>query len=292
MLLKPSWQLSATLTVLLVGAWLTLTLLRRAPGWRAFAREFSIVTGLLGLWQYVGRLVRTRSEGAFRRAHGIEDLQARLHLPSELSLQHAVLGHPLLVQAMNVYYATAHLNGMGLFLLWVWWMHRRRERVGDETAFRRVRNTVAATTLICLLVQMVPVAPPRLLPGYVDTALEYGQSVYGTYNDGLAAQLTAMPSVHVAWAFIVAWYVAEFAPRRWKWVGALHLVLTVLVVAATANHWWMDGIVAIGITGGVLAVQYGVRRLQRYQKSSGSRPALNPAASTMSTATSNSAPTR
>jgi hypothetical protein len=156
---------------------------------------------------------------------------------------------------MNVYYAFAHLNGMAAFLLWTWW--RRRD------SFRTVRNTVVASTLIYLLVQAIPIAPPRLLSGggYVDTGLLYGQSVYGQYATGVASQLTAMPSVHVGWAFIVAWYVTKLGRGPLRWLGCLHLATTVFVVVATANHWWMDGVVAALIALVVLGSQAALPRL-------------------------------
>lgn len=252
--LRPTWQLSASVTVILLIA--AMVLWRRYPravASRSFAREFAVVIALHGLWLYVGQRVRTHSAGAMHRAQQVQHVQARLHLPSELSLQHAFLAHPLLIKAMNVYYASAHLNGMLFFLIWVWWRHR--------PSFRTVRNTVVATTLICLVLQMIPVAPPRLLPGagFVDTGLQFGQSVYGTYTDGLASQLTAMPSVHVAWAFILAWYIGLLARGPGRGLGAAHLVLTVLVVAVTGNHWWLDGIVAIAIVFMVMAGQAAAR---------------------------------
>ncbi|GAB3239349.1 phosphatase PAP2 family protein [Kineosporia babensis] len=250
--LHPSWQLSAGCAVLLAVLWGALSLSPRSGPvevLRSFAREFAVVMTLLGIWQYVGRLVRTRVDGAYQHAEQVQELQRLLHLPDELRLQELVLPHDWLVQAMNVYYAFAHLNGMAIFLVWIWW--RRRE------SFRAVRNTLVGTTLICLLVQMIPVAPPRLLPGagFVDTALQYGQSVYGEYATGVAAQLTAMPSVHVAWAAIVGWYITGLGRGPLRWIGLTHLVLTVLVVVLTANHWWLDGIVAAAIMLAVLTVQ-------------------------------------
>ncbi|GAA3619634.1 hypothetical protein GCM10022223_40590 [Kineosporia mesophila] len=255
--LHPSWELSATGAVLLALLWGALSLAPRAglvELVRSFAREFAVVMTLLGVWQYVGRFVRTHVEGAYSHAAWVQDTQAWLHLPDELKLQHLVLPHEWLVRSMNSYYAFAHLNGMALFLIWVWW--RRRP------AFRSVRNTVVGTTLICLLVQSIPVAPPRLLPnsGYVDTALLYGQSVYGEYATGVASQLTAMPSVHVAWAAIVGWYVTRLGRGPLRVIGAVHLVFTVLVVAATANHWWLDGIVAAAIMLVVIGGQWLVAR--------------------------------
>jgi hypothetical protein len=147
---------------------------------------------------------------------------------------------PHLSEVADLYYAYAHLNGTALFIVWLWWRHR--------DAYPRARFVIITSTLACLLVQSVPVAPPRLLPdlGFVDTALQNGHSVYGPFGSGMANQLAAMPSVHVGWAVIVGWYVFWAAPRPWRWIGPLHTVTTVLVVVATANHWWLDGLVAAG----------------------------------------------
>jgi hypothetical protein len=251
--LHPSLQLSIWLACLLTVA--TAALRRWLPTAltaRSFTREFAVVMALQALWQYVGGLVRTHTAGAMHRAEQIQQLQRWLHLPSELTIQHAVLAHPWLVQAMNVYYATVHIDGTFVFLFWVWWKHR-------ET-FRTVRNTLVATTLICLLMQMVPVAPPRLLidSGFVDTGLQFGQSVYGPYGTGLPTQLTAMPSLHVGWAFIVAWYVGALARGPWRALGWVHLVVTLVVIVGTANHWWLDGVVAVVVVVGVLGAQAAV----------------------------------
>jgi hypothetical protein len=247
-LLHLGWQQSTALCTLLTLTALVLRPYPRAAPVHSFAREFSIVMGLFALWQYVGHYVRTHSAGAMERAREIQELQAWLRLPDEQVLQLKVLPHEWLVRGINGYYASAHLTGMALFLVWVWW--RRRD------SFAGVRNTVAASTLLYLVVQSVPVAPPRLLPGagFVDTALVYGQSVYGPYTTGLASQLTAMPSVHVGWSFIIAWYITKLGRGPGRWLGCLHLVLTVWVVVLTANHWWLDGVAAAFIALAVLAV--------------------------------------
>jgi hypothetical protein len=159
-----------------------------------------------------------------------------------------VLPHPQVVLFFDTYYAYAHLNGMAVFLVWLWVRHREW--------FARVRTTVVLSTLTFLLVQIVPVAPPRLLPdlGFVDTALVNGRSVYGAFDADLANQISAMPSIHVGWAVVVGWYVFRVSPSRWRFVGPLHTVLTVLAVTLTANHWWLDGIVAAGIVALALPV--------------------------------------
>lgn len=263
--LRPSWQLSVTIAAVLAVIFLACYPVRRrwADVAGAFAGEFTLVMCLLAVWQYVGRFVHSRVEGAFTRAHEIVRLQHAWHLPSELTVQQLVLPHHALVWALDAYYDFVHLNSMAFFLVWMWWRHRDH--------YPRVRNTVVLTTLACLLVQAIPVAPPRMLTdlGFVDTALMNGQSVYGPFGSGIANQLAAMPSVHVAWAAIIAWYVVRVTRSRWQVIGPTHLALTLLAVVATANHWWLDGIVAIGLMAlAILALE--LPRLVR----SRSRPVL------------------
>ena len=57
-------------------------------------------------------------------------------------------------------------------------------------------------------------------------------------------QLSALPSVHVAWALLIAFFVLTVSPSRWRWLILLHPVATIFVVVATANHYWLDGISA------------------------------------------------
>jgi hypothetical protein len=246
-----NWQHSFEVAAVLTGAGGAMALsgnrMVRAVG--AFAREAAVVGVLYGLWQLAGRISVTGTDGAYRRAHRIQDAERWLPLPSERSLQHLVLGHRHVVEAANLYYAAMHMTTMLIFLIWLFVRHRDH--------IRPVRQVMAWTTLGCLLVQLVPVAPPRMLPGIVDTGLQYGQSVY---SNGLPIdQLSAMPSVHVAWAVLVGYYTWRVSGSRWRYLGPAHAVLTVLVVVVTGNHWWLDGIVAVAILSGCAWAVYGVR---------------------------------
>jgi MFS superfamily sulfate permease-like transporter len=91
--------------------------------------------------------------------------------------------------------------------------------------------------------------------GMVDTAVRYGQSVYGSVAGFNADQLSAMPSVHVGWALLVALVVVQVSKSRWRWLALAYPALTVLAVTVTANHYWLDGIVAALLLGLVLLVQ-------------------------------------
>jgi hypothetical protein len=234
-----SWQQSAEVAgaLAVVGVALRVSgrlLLRRfAP----FAVEACIIAVLYSIWQRAGQLSVVGTSGGVRRALRVERIEHDWHLPSERTVQDVLLGHPLLVQAANLYYATMHFTVLFAFLLWLFVRHRER--------YRPIRTILALTTLVCLVIQFVPVAPPRLLPGYVDTANAYGQSVYG--NVFAPDELSAMPSVHVAWAVLVGWYVWRVSSSRWRWLGAAHATVTVFVVVCTANHWWLDGIVGVAV---------------------------------------------
>jgi len=121
---------------------------------------------------------------------------------------------------------------------------------------------VVLFTAAALIIQFMPVAPPRLLTGsdLVDTAVRYGQSVYGVA--GGFDEFSAMPSVHVGWSIIVAIAVVTAARSRWRWLAVLYPVLTTLVVVITANHFWLDGVAAGLLVCGALAVQKAGRSVR------------------------------
>jgi len=231
------------------------------PLWGGVAQEAGLLFGLYGLWQYAGSFSVLSPAGALPRARWIWHFERILHLPSETAVQHPFLAHPLLVQAFNLYYDVLHFPLLGACLIWLYARHR--------ADYPRIRTTVALFTGVSLLIQFVPVAPPRLLAstGMVDTALKYGQSVYSWHGGFDADELSAMPSVHVGWALIVALAVITVSRSRWRWLAAGYPLLTLLVVVVTANHFWLDGIVAAMLVAVIVAGQRMARRLL-----SGKRP--------------------
>jgi hypothetical protein len=223
---------------------------RRFPAFVfSFARETAIVLALYALWQYAGTLALLKVDGAIARGHWIFHLEHELHLPTELSVQHQALDWSLFTQALNVFYATVHFPAMIVFLIWMFVRHR--------DGYPQVRNTVAIVTGVALAIQLIPVAPPRLTPGlgFVDTGALYHQSVYARVGTPGPDQLSAMPSVHVGWALLVALGVLVFSTSRWRYLIIAHPVLTILAVVATGNHWWFDGIVALWLIGLAIVVE-------------------------------------
>jgi hypothetical protein len=185
-------------------------------------------------------------------------------------VQRAFLPHPIVVQGLDLYYAALHFPVLIACLIWLFVRYRRQ--------YRHVRTTLVLFTASCLLVQFIPVAPPRMLAGdgMVDTAMRYGQSVYGSVAGFNADQLSAMPSVHVGWALLVALVVVQVSRSPWRWLALGYPALTVLAVVVTANHYWLDGIAAALILALVLLVQRASRvaagRLMAGRRRGGPRP--------------------
>jgi hypothetical protein len=217
-----------------------------------FTGEAALLAGLFALWRYAGTFSVLPSSGGLPRAHWLWHAERWLHLPSEAALQRVFLPHPLIIQLFNLYYAGLHFPVMFSCLAWVFIWHRSH--------YRQVRTTVVLFTAAALLIQLIPVAPPRLLPGsgLVDTAMLYGQSVYAIGFD----EFSAMPSVHVGWSIIVAVAVITASGSRWRWLAVLYPVLTTLVVVVTANHYWLDGVVAGILVAGALGVQKAGRSVR------------------------------
>jgi hypothetical protein len=224
--------------------------------WSGVARESALLFGVYALWQFAGSFTVMSAAGAVPRARWLWHAERVLLLPSETSLQRPFLAHPVLVQAFNLYYDVLHFPVLGACLIWLYVRHRQ--------SYPRIRTTVVVFTGASLLIQLIPVAPPRLLPGtgMVDTAVRYGQSVYSWHGGFDADEFSAMPSVHVGWALIVAIAVITVSRSRWRWLAAAYPLLTLLVVVVTANHFWLDGIVAALLVALVLVVQRTARRLR------------------------------
>jgi len=236
--------------------------------------ESALLFGLYGLWQFAGSFTVMSAAGAVPRARWLWHAERVLYLPSETALQRPFLPHPVLVQAFNLYYDILHFPVLGVCLVWLYARHR--------ASYPRVRTTVALFTGVSLLIQLIPVAPPRLLPGtaMVDTAVRYGQSVYSWHGGFDADEFSAMPSVHVGWALIVAIAVVTVSRNRWRWLAAAYPVITLLAVVVTANHFWLDGIVAALLVALVLVAQHTAGRLRSGKSSEG--PQVRPVRGEMS----------
>ena len=195
-----AWEIAIVLAVALtvLGAVLRRVDHPRARDLSPFAFEAAVLFALYTLWRIAGRLSIMEADQAIERGRQLWDLQQTMGLPDEADLQAMILPHPWIVQFANIYYAVAHVPAMVLCLFWLFARHR--------DYYPPIRNALAASTAACLAIQLWPVAPPRFVVelGIVDTPDLYDQSVYSALGYQVAGQLQAMPSIHVAWAVLVA----------------------------------------------------------------------------------------
>ena len=253
----PTWYQAAALTAvcLVLGLVSSRSGLKRGHGVAAAAREVALVSFLYMLWRLARVLPLVRDEGAEHRGRQIYDLQKWLHLPSELTIENWVFRHHWLAEFCVAFYATAHVPMLIGFLIWLYRRHR--------ADYARWRTALSITTGFCLFIRFVRVAPPRLLPelGFFDMANALHKSVYGPVGTGVSDQYAAMPSIHIAWAGIVCFGILQASRSKWRIIGPIHLALTFLAVVATANHWWMDGIVALFLIAISLGMDWSARRI-------------------------------
>jgi hypothetical protein len=212
-----------------------------APRWlwfRDLAQEGSIVLFLYTLWQLIGHINAGDTSKAVVRGRAIASFEHTIHLPSEQWAQQIALHSHLVIKAANWYYIVGHAPVLGIFLVWLYIRHR--------PDFARWRTVLAVGSIAGELIQLIPVAPPRLaLFTIVDTMRVYGPRVYSDNGAGFAPQLAAMPSLHCVWAITTGTAVFCVAKSRWRWIGPVHAVAIVLSVVVTGNHYWSDALAAI-----------------------------------------------
>jgi hypothetical protein len=226
-------------------------------------RELALVVALLLLYKYGRFLGKDHVDAALRNARDVIGIERALGVFSEARLQDLVLSDTGLIRFLNAYYLVAHVVVTAAAFVWLYWRH-------PET-YRRFRNVMVVITLTGMVGHLLmPLAPPRMFPhlGFVDTAKTFGPASYGAGSPykGFANQFAAMPSLHFGWALMVAIGLIVATRSRWRWLWLLHPLVTLLVIVGTANHYWLDAIVATAMLGAALAL---IHRPQRTVSTAG-----------------------
>jgi hypothetical protein len=212
----------------------------RAARLRELVLEVVLIASMMIIYQGIRHLADGQLGVAFRHADWVWQVERALHLPSEAVIQHWALAWGATARLANLYYVGVHFPGTIAAMVWLWVRHR--------PDYLRMRTEMAVLTGAALFVHVIfPLAPPRLVNsfGMVDTMILTGPSAYpDNSTDGVANQFAAMPSLHVGWALLVAIAVIRVGTSRWRWLALAHPALTLSVVVITANHYWLDGIIA------------------------------------------------
>ncbi|MGA5417716.1 phosphatase PAP2 family protein [Streptomyces pseudogriseolus] len=224
----------------------------RAPRRPRLWFEILLIAVSYATYSLVRNAVPEQKAEALRNADWIWRLEGQLGAAFEESVNHAVNSVTWLVVGMNYYYATLHfVVTLGVLV----WLYRRHP--GRYAATRLVLFVTTGFALVGFY--LFPLAPPRLMNGqnFVDTVLVH--QTWGSMASGdlknVSNQYAAMPSMHIGWSLWCGITLFALATVPWARVlGLLYPVATLVVIVATANHFWLDAV------GGVLclAVGYGV----------------------------------
>ena len=228
----------------------------------SLVRELALVIALLLLYKYGRFFTKGHVNAALANARDVIGLERSLGVFSEARLQDLVLHDTALVRFLNVYYLVAHVAVTAAAFIWLYVRH--------PPTYRRFRNVMIVITLAGMSVHLLmPLAPPRMFPdlGFVDTARVFGPASYGAGSPykGFANQFAAMPSLHFGWALVIAWAVLIATKSRWRYLVILHPVVTLAAIVLTANHYWLDAVVATLLFAFALGVDWLIERRRKHR---------------------------
>ena len=180
-------------------------------------------------------MTKGRAADAFANARHIIGAEQELGLFFEPAVHRWAHAQGWVIDAASWTYVNSHFTITTVTLAFLYL--RRNER------FYFVRNMFMIAMAIALAGYVaVPTAPPRLMPegGFRDSVAAF-TGVGAETSGALFNPFAAVPSMHVAFALMLAFPMASMARRRAirvAWRG--YPALVTFVVIATANHWWLD----------------------------------------------------
>lgn len=202
--------------------------------------EVALVAFLFFGYDRVAATANVDPEAAFRHGRQLLAVEQIFHLAIEQPLNSLIAGWQTFGQLLSIYYDFAHgvvtFTVLGLVYVFA------------SDGYRRARTALFVLNGVGLLVfWLLPVAPPRLLPGggFVDVvansgtwgALEHGSSTLAEHANHFAS----MPSLHVAYAvWVLRTVLVASTSRLWRTLAAVHVGVTVAVVIVTGNHYLLD----------------------------------------------------
>ncbi len=219
-------------------------------------REILLIAGVYSLYDATRYLVAGKSSEAFENGHSILHFEKVVGLAPEHWLNKAFSAHMALGLPADYIYATLHYIVTPVVLVWMWRRH--------GSAYSQARSVLMVATILGLVgFSLLPVAPPRLLPDFIDTMAKF--SHYGWWSNAASAprglgadtnQYAALPSLHVGWALWCGWQLVQYGRHRVTQVlGALYPIVLSVVVMATANHYLIDvlaGFVTVALAFGIV----------------------------------------
>ncbi len=212
---------------------------------------FEVMLIAVSYWTYslIRNAVPEQKAAALANADWIWKAEQALGIAVEEKVNHAVDSVTWLVVGMNYYYATLHFVMTIGVLVWIYRFHPGR--------YAATRLVLFATTGVALVgYYFYPLAPPRLMNGqnFIDTVLVH--HTWGSMASGnlkhMSNQYAAMPSMHIGWSLWCGLTIFAVASAPWaRILGLLYPTATLVVIVATANHFWLDAV------GGMICLAFG-----------------------------------
>ena len=210
-------------------------------GWFDALRQLALFASAYYVYRIVRGLVDGKVHVAFDHARDLVHAERALGLFFEPGLQAWALGERWIVDAANWTYVHSHFMVTTTFLVWLY--------LARNHAFYYVRNMFMIAMGLALVGYVAyPTAPPRFMPewGFSDTVAEFVGEAATNGASVLYNPFAAMPSMHVAFALMIAVPAVKLVKSRGlKLAWAAYPAVVTFVVVVTANHFWLDA--ALGV---------------------------------------------
>jgi PAP2 superfamily len=194
---------------------------------------------------------------ALANAHDLISVERSLSIFHEGAVQDAL-------SSFHGFFSTYYVIGFGpaVAATLIWLAFMRREH------YVRLRTALFVSVgLAAVVYALLPMAPPRLVPG-IDIADTVGLAAgHDTGSMGGVIPFNpyaAMPSMHVGWSLLVG--IFGFRALRGnplRWVFALHPVVMAVTVSATGNHYFLDSAAGVAV---VLSALVAIRLFTRKER--------------------------
>ena len=224
-------------------------------GGRDALRQLFLLLDCYAAYDFARVVVRGRDVTALANAQAIIRAERGLHIYLEPFIQAKISHIHILIQAMDWFYANAHLPATILILTWIYLY--RHETWSFFRNWFLTMNALAMTVFAIL-----PVAPPRLVPtsGVVDTLYLYSPHNYSTgVMSFVTNQYAALPSLHIGYAVFLSLAVFLLSSNRVARVLAVVYPLVVLfAIVVTGNHYLIDAVAGVAVLGVAFVANYSV----------------------------------
>jgi membrane-associated phospholipid phosphatase len=176
---------------------------------------------------------------AFQHSRDVIHFEQSLGIFVEPSIQHWVSSSRMLIDGAAWMYINAQFTVTMACLVYIYLRH--------NSSFYFVRNMFAVAMWTANLgFILFPAAPPRFFPewGFQDSVANLTHVSHDSVTiNSLVNQYAAIPSMHVAFALMIAVPLARLSKHRvTRILWACYPLLVVFVIISTANHFITDAV--------------------------------------------------